>query len=99
MTTTDTAHTPDQVDTIEKVRCNLIYMYILSILTIILTATIEVLSLMKYRNFNQRSTLYYYAVLLPIIAGVYIYSIAVLFTTMNHKENPALLPEYKKMKW
>ena len=43
--------------------------------------------------------MYYYAVLLPIIAGVYIYSIAVLFKTMNYKENPALLPEYKKMKW
>ena len=54
---------------------------------------------MKQLGLSYQSVLYYYMVLLPIIAGVYIYAIVGLFTTMNHKEIPALLPEYKKMKW
>ena len=71
----------------------------MSVSIVLVTAAIEVLSLLKMEGFTIQTVLVYYAFLLPVIFGFYIYSIAVLFKTMNHKQNPALLPEYKKMKW
>ena len=70
----------------------------MSVIIVLVTATIEVLSLTKMWGFSIQTVLVYYAFLLPAIFGFYIYSIAILFKTMNHKQNPALLPEYKKMK-
>ena len=37
-------------------------------------------------GFSIQTVLVYYAFLLPAIFGFYIYSIAILFKTMNHKQ-------------
>ena len=71
----------------------------LAVFIFVLTAVVEILSVMGKYGFNEKSILVYMTCVAPLLAIYYIVDLFLLFKYMNTEQNPALQPEHKKMAW
>ena len=91
------AHDGTHSEATSRARKYLLILYAGCLIVFLLTVCVEIFNLTGTFGFDEHALQLYYFILTPILFVTYYVSLYKLKNYMNTKENPALLPEKKKM--